>query len=271
LLQIAVQQQGGVSVWILDLQVLSGLEHGSARMAQALVNEALEKAFRSIDVTVLGFAIEEDFKRLVTLTGFTCFGHVEALIDLNRVCDGIDTIVTKHESISLGLNARLKQHTKKSLDKTMQCSDWMARPLSTAQIAYAAADAASLIPLYDALLRQYPHYDMNASTLESFTEFPYESESSGNDSADKFAVQKNELEVDFCILVPYEYTLELVKNVSAQVGSNLCKLVRSSTLQSTSHADEIKALCFVLDPKKPDPKREQKRKRLSGRARGVFF
>ena len=36
------------------------------------------------------------------------------------------------------------------LDKAEQCSDWDARPLRDAQVAYAALDAAVLLRLWDA-------------------------------------------------------------------------------------------------------------------------
>ena len=49
-----------------------------------------------------------------------------------------------------GLAAELAQHELR-LDKTEQCSDWQRRPLSAAQIAYAAADAACLHRLDAAL------------------------------------------------------------------------------------------------------------------------
>ena len=37
------------------------------------------------------------------------------------------------------------------LDKSEQCSDWERRPLSRAQVAYAALDAAVLFALHDAM------------------------------------------------------------------------------------------------------------------------
>lgn len=36
----------------------------------------------------------------------------------------------------------------------LQCSDWEARPLSKAQLLYAATDAYCLLPIYDALLQE---------------------------------------------------------------------------------------------------------------------
>ncbi|GFH17154.1 3'-5' exonuclease domain-containing protein [Haematococcus lacustris] len=46
----------------------------------------------------------------------------------------------------------LMQVLGRPLDKSMQCSDWAARPLTQAQLQYAATDAACLLALHDALL-----------------------------------------------------------------------------------------------------------------------
>ena len=54
--------------------------------AQGLVNDALTEAFRAEDVRILGFALLEDFKKLNSLKAFSCFGNVEAVVDLCDVC-----------------------------------------------------------------------------------------------------------------------------------------------------------------------------------------
>ena len=46
--------------------------------------------------------------------------------------------------------------TGAGLDKAQQCSAWGARPLSAAQTAYAAADAACLVDIFDRLLYRCP-------------------------------------------------------------------------------------------------------------------
>jgi len=46
--------------------------------------------------------------------------------------------------------------TGRRLDKAQQCSAWGARPLSAAQTAYAAADAACLVDMFDRLLDRCP-------------------------------------------------------------------------------------------------------------------
>ena len=51
-----------------------------------------------------------------------------------------------------GLATHLRQWDGRMLDKREQCSDWRARPLSDSQVLYAAADAACLLALYDALM-----------------------------------------------------------------------------------------------------------------------
>ena len=52
-----------------------------------------------------------------------------------------------------GLKRVAEQWLRRSVDKTLQCSDWDARPLSAAQLQYAATDAAVLLDLADAMMR----------------------------------------------------------------------------------------------------------------------
>ena len=47
----------------------------------------------------------------------------------------------------MSLQACVARHLRERLDKTEQCSDWAARPLSDSQVAYAALDAAVLLRL----------------------------------------------------------------------------------------------------------------------------
>ena len=49
---------------------------------------------------------------------------------------------------------------QRRLDKSQQCSDWGERPLKDAQILYAAADAACLLDVYDALVSYSCHLDL---------------------------------------------------------------------------------------------------------------
>ena len=56
-----------------------------------------------------------------------------------------------------GLAAVVRRHLGRHLDKTEQCSDWSNRPLSRAQLDYAALDAELMPELYDALQRRLPN------------------------------------------------------------------------------------------------------------------
>ena len=50
-----------------------------------------------------------------------------------------------------GLAAAAKAYLGKALDKSQQCSDWDARPLSEAQRAYAALDAVAVLLIHEKL------------------------------------------------------------------------------------------------------------------------
>ena len=50
-----------------------------------------------------------------------------------------------------GLKFVAERWLGKTMDKSMQCSDWDARPLSRAQLCYAATDAAVLLDLAAAM------------------------------------------------------------------------------------------------------------------------
>ncbi len=51
-----------------------------------------------------------------------------------------------------GLSGLAALHLGALLDKALQCSGWEARPLSGAQLRYAAADAVCLLHLLDAMV-----------------------------------------------------------------------------------------------------------------------
>lgn len=55
-----------------------------------------------------------------------------------------------------GLRHLCMRVLRRELDKSQQCSAWQQRPLSSAQLAYAAADAHCLTAIFDALLRLQP-------------------------------------------------------------------------------------------------------------------
>jgi ribonuclease D len=52
-----------------------------------------------------------------------------------------------------GLSGLADLHLGAPLDKALQCCEWEARPLSRAQLHYAAADAVCLLHIVEAMVR----------------------------------------------------------------------------------------------------------------------
>jgi len=128
IMQVAIEGQA----WVLDLQW--------AREAQETrVAEAVTKLFQSPSVTKLGFAFGEDLSRLANSVP-SCGGYtwlVHPYIELQLDSRGLASMM--HSEVGL------------TLDKTLQCSAWGARPLSPSQLRYAAADAMCLTHLFKVL------------------------------------------------------------------------------------------------------------------------
>ena len=80
---------------------------------------------------------------------------VRRAVDLREACNtsaAAAAMPSKSASLASGsLASQVLKWTGWSLDKTSQCSDWQRRPLTTMQLAYAAADAACLLVLDTAL------------------------------------------------------------------------------------------------------------------------
>ena len=134
------------TVVVVDVLTLSLAHDG----AMATLQGGLSKLMSAPTVTKLGFAVKGDVERLeAALPG--CTMRTEAVVDLQplvRAALGLakgKSPALRHACLALlGL----------SLDKTQQTSDWEQRPLSQAQLAYAAMDAAVLPPLYEAVRRR---------------------------------------------------------------------------------------------------------------------
>jgi len=87
---------------------------------------------------LLGFAFEHDRLRLEALLPAAVDRPRRPVVDLQRAGH-------------VGLRDACATWLGRRLDKSEQCSDWERRPLSRAQIAYAALDAAILFALHDAM------------------------------------------------------------------------------------------------------------------------
>jgi len=159
--------QLSVSVWLLDLELLKD-------EARTTTLNSLEYLLTSECVIKLGFGAQADVDKLATLyanqsstSNFLALG-AKRVIDLRDACNSVSpntgsekraakTSRATNLSTGGGLASMLHMWTGGAwtLNKQWQCSDWAARPLCQAQMDYAAADAACLFVLHDALQTAY--------------------------------------------------------------------------------------------------------------------
>ena len=163
-------------VWLIDLE-----QRDVVATSHAL--EGLRALLASDRTRILGFGLQTDVDRLQMLfdsgapaaaaaaastTATTATTATEVAptetpvpllvrraVDLREACNAsaaAAAMPSKSVSLASGsLASQVLKWTGWSLDKTSQCSDWQRRPLTTTQLAYAAADAACLLVLDTAL------------------------------------------------------------------------------------------------------------------------
>jgi uncharacterized protein with PIN domain/prolyl-tRNA editing enzyme YbaK/EbsC (Cys-tRNA(Pro) deacylase) len=131
-----------------------------------LLNEVLLLLFRSSDLLKVGFGFSADLTRLRrSYQHLCCFDWIVSLRDLDRVdwedSDSFCTMlaarvgrtsIQRRRRLTIGLAQLVAAVLERSMDKRLRCSNWETRPLSPAQIAYAALDAWVLL----ALVQQMP-------------------------------------------------------------------------------------------------------------------
>ena len=140
LLQLATRS----IAWLLDLEADVVCQEGVLAVLAALL--------ASKDVRKLGFGLQGDLDRLQLLYGSEHPGLVaRRVVDLREACSAARHPSAEHPGTEGGLSVQMKTWTGQGIDKTLQCSDWKARPLTNAQTAYAAADAMCLHELDNAL------------------------------------------------------------------------------------------------------------------------
>lgn len=141
LLQIAVRDaHGKEEVFVLDL----------LHLPAKLYNATLASVFLSKDIVKLGQSFYHDLKELAeSYPHASCFTVCKNVVEIN---DLSITLAGAHNPLSL--QKLVFFYLNRKLAKTQQMSNWARRPLSRAQLHYAAADALVLIHLYDELLKR---------------------------------------------------------------------------------------------------------------------
>jgi len=124
-----IQAAVGERVYLVDALSLCGTD---------ALGRFVERLLLDGEGPLLGFAFEHDRVRLEALLPAATGRPRRPVVDLQRAGH-------------VGLRDACATWLGRRLDKSEQCSDWERRPLSRAQIAYAALDAAVLFALHDAM------------------------------------------------------------------------------------------------------------------------
>ncbi|CAE8637528.1 unnamed protein product, partial [Polarella glacialis] len=117
------------------------------------------------EVRLLGFAFMQDAVRLAALlpTAQEAKDFELAVEDLQRSAMALRPLVGAFAGKMPGLRRVSEALLGLTLDKSLQCSDWDQRPLSSEQLSYAAADAAVLLELAAAIDKQ-SHFSFSIAT-----------------------------------------------------------------------------------------------------------
>eukprot|EP00041_Stephanoeca_diplocostata_P035465 m.1253231 g.1253231 ORF g.1253231 m.1253231 type:complete len:1429 (+) comp24704_c1_seq14:245-4531(+) len=159
------------NVYVLDLLKLGSAETKPAGSAQvgdstaeshvALLNRTITALFSSEHVIKLGVGFSQDLKMLASsypgVIGFTSLTALLDAADLLRIMS-VDKFHV-HQKNSPGLSTVTKALLGAELDKSVRCSNWELRPLTRAQLVYAANDAHSLVRCFEVVhdkLRDLP-------------------------------------------------------------------------------------------------------------------
>lgn len=148
-------------VYLLDLQtLLRPLLSPSADVAltptELAMSEALGNIFATKRLVKVGFQITQDLRQLAaSYPHMTVFRSVHSILDTPALAKKIMHINKQRNSrtATSSLSQLTKYFLGKSLNKEQQCSDWSSRPLSPAQIEYAALDAVVTPVIAEQLLR----------------------------------------------------------------------------------------------------------------------
>mmetsp|Transcript_10706 Transcript_10706/g.33948 ORF Transcript_10706/g.33948 Transcript_10706/m.33948 type:complete len:850 (+) Transcript_10706:2-2551(+) len=151
-------------IWVLDLR-------WAWSAGDRQVQTALRQLFADPAVLKLGFGFQEDLDRL----------HV-TLSEDGGMREGVRNFVDLQVD-GRGLASLFRAATGSTLDKSLQCSAWGARPLGQAQLQYAAADARCLLRLYEALKAD------DRQSLKACHLIPQESQSSTQDDSEHLTVE----------------------------------------------------------------------------------
>jgi len=123
-------------VWVVDTCILS-----------THLQEFFKWFFSNDCILFLGFSFKQDISRLAVLLGDGENNSHLDVLDLQKLAFSAGD----KRSNMPGLNSLAVDYLSLCLDKREQCSDWDRRPLTESQLQYAAADAAVLLDIANAM------------------------------------------------------------------------------------------------------------------------
>lgn len=161
--------------FVIDLQQLCqpGVKDGDIVMTEneKKLNGILQKLFTEPCIPIIGFGVGGDITKLaVSFPHLPCFQLIHAVVDLDAVFHNCFPPSRNRDLRSL--QRSVKFLLQKFLDKTEQCSNWQQRPLSDAQIEYAALDAAVLPRLLKKTLSSFKNNNPS-SKVGCFSRHPH--------------------------------------------------------------------------------------------------
>ncbi|XP_058380571.1 exonuclease mut-7 homolog isoform X3 [Diceros bicornis minor] len=167
LMQVAMEGR----VFLLDLLVLSQPAGGQASQA---FSQLVFQLLSDPSITKLGYGMAGDLRSL----GASCPAlahtekHLRGSLDLQQVHRQMRVVDVPAPGVDgtkglRGLSLLVQQVLGKPLDKRQQLSNWDRRPLSEAQLAYAAADAYCLLEVYWALCREPSRFHLSGDLARS--------------------------------------------------------------------------------------------------------
>lgn len=144
IIQIAIRTTAEIEcVIIIDLIDFSNDKRSLSQLDKLLFN-----VMGDVDVVKVGLGLGNDLRELcISYPTLSAFKNVPSIIDANALFRYLQPDM-KHDTSLKNLASKYLQH---DLAKSMQCSDWAKRPLSSAQMNYALKDALVLLRLYDAM------------------------------------------------------------------------------------------------------------------------
>jgi len=173
-----LQLSTDTNAYVLDL-----LKLGTS--CPAALNASLQPLFMAPHIYKLGCSISGDLKKLASsYPDVAAFKSVAGCIDLTTLWTGRHALpgekwvpsAYKKRASGVSLSALMEATVGKPLDKGMQVSDWSRRPLSRAQLEYAALDAHASVLCFRGLGEIY-HPFSTRQGLESHV-FTYDNSSS---------------------------------------------------------------------------------------------